>query len=888
MVQGRDRKRTKLTPKQIVISHSYADFDAIASTVAVSKLFPEAIPILGSSYEAEVQRFTSIYKDYLNLVSIDEISFSDVERVYLVDTQNLSRIKPLFDEVKKRKIYISVFDHHPLEEEAIFSETVIKQYGSTTTILYEIMKDKDINLTQIEATLFLLGIYEDTGSLTFSSTTEMDLEACKYFLSKGGKLSIVSEYIYPALNDSQKKLFSQLLDSIETAEIKGIEIGICAVEAKNYVEGVSFLAHKIMETTDVDALFAILKFGKNAIIIGKSKDANLVNVGKIIEALGGSGHPQAASTFIQNCKDDLNTLTFAILREAKKNIKATRRVEDFMSTPVKVVSPSTPAEEALKLMLRYGYSGLPVVAYDRLVGIISRRDIGRISEEKLKKMAVSYYMSKNPLTIPPEISIKEAEKIMIEKDYGRLPVVKKKKIVGILTRSDLLRALYGIRKEENNYFEEEGANKKLNLNNLMKSILPPDVFEYLEFFGRLGDELKINVYLVGGCIRNLILGFESKDFDILIDRNFEEYVENLRRSEKFNNVKLIVNPKFNTAKIKVGENLIFDITLTRREYYEHPAALPAVSEGSLREDLFRRDFTMNTLASSLNRKNFGELIDYFNGYKDIEERKIKILHKLSFIEDPSRILRAVEYENKYGFMMDAETEESARNAMSMGIFERISKFRILSEFINLLNETIDDASLVIKRLNDLGALKMLSSNIKISKKLLSILKKADKLIKIIKPKEKYLPYLILMILDLPLEEILEILGRLKFSKKKIEKISNLKKNQKEIVEKLRNAKKNSQIAEILFNLSDEELIVIGSLLSQKDMEKVIKYRRELKPIKLELKGSEIENLAGLKRELLGKIIKRLLFMKYDGLINSKEDEMLSLESLKKEIANDKI
>lgn len=881
MAQRRNSKRPKLTPKQIVISHPYSDFDALASTVAVSKLFPEALPILSSSCEVEVQRFTAIYKDYLNLVSMEEISFSNIEKIYLVDTQNLERIKPLFEEIKKRKIYTSVIDHHPPEGESIFDETEIKLYGSTTTILYKRMKDKDINITQIEATLFLLGIYEDTGSLIFSSTTENDLEACKYFLSKGGKLSIVSEYIYPALNNQQKKLFTNLLDSLEIVEIKGVEIGICAVESKTYVEGVSFLAHKIMETADIDALFLILKFNKNALIVGRSKDSNLINIGKTIESLGGSGHPQAASVFINNCRNDLNSLTFQTLREAKNNIKEARRVGDFMSSPVKVVTPDTTVEEALKLMLRYGYSGLPVVNYDRLVGIISRRDIGRISEEKLKKMAVSYYMSKSPLTINSEAPLKEAEKIMINNDYGRLPVVKKKNIVGILTRSDLLRALYGINKEESNHFGEKETEKKINLLILMKKILPPDIVEYLKLFGKIGDNLKTNVYLVGGCVRNLLLCSESKDFDILIDKNFEEYIEKFRANETFKNAKITINPKFNTAKLKINEKLIFDIALTRREYYEHPADLPTVSVGSLREDLFRRDFTINTLAIVLNKRNLGDLIDYFNGYRDIEDKKIKILHKLSFIEDPSRIIRAVEYEIKYDFKMDPETEESAKNAMNIGIFEHISKFRILSEFMNLLNEDIDNTSLIIKRLSEIGAIKMLSGNIKISNKLLLALKKTDELTKLIKPKEKYLAYLVLIILDLPIEEILDILERLKFSKKKIEKIKYLKRNIIEIIRQIKDAKKNSQLGEVLSNLSSEELIVVGSLGLKKDIKKIIKYMEVLKPIKLELSGSEIEKIVGIKGKSLGEIIKNLLFAKYDGLIKSREDEISFLKSIKK-------
>jgi len=548
-----------------------------------------------------------------------------------------------------------------------------------------------------------------------------------------------------------------------------------------------------------------------------------------------------------------------------------------MSSPVKVITPDTSAEEALKLMLRYGYSGLPVVVDEKLVGIISRRDIGRINEEKLKKMPVSYYMSKNPKTIPSEISIKEAEKIMIEKDYGRLPVVKSKKIVGILTRSDLLKALYGIEKESSNSRKDKESIKK-SIKDEINIKLSKEVKEYLKVIGKIGDDLNINVYLVGGSIRNLILGYYCKDFDILIDKDFYKFIENVSKNEKFKDKKISINKIFNTAKIQIDEGLVFDIALTRKEYYEYPAALPTVSIGSLREDLFRRDFTINALAASLNNKSFGEIIDYFNCYEDIINKKIKILHKLSFIEDPSRILRAVEYEFKYGFKMDKETEEAAINVMNIGIFERISKFRILSEFVNLLEETNYNPS-VIKRLSKLNALRILSGNIKINRNTIKKLEKASKLIESINPKKKWFPYIVILTFNLTDDETCEILERLRAGKKEIKIALNFRNNYKILIKKLSKASKNSEIAGVLNNLSDEEIVMLGSFLKSEDLDKLLKYINEIKPLKLELDGHEIEKITNAKREKLGEIINKLLFMKYDGIIKNKDDEIKEALSL---------
>ena len=442
------KKKDLIKPKAIAISHSYADFDAIASTIAASKLYPQAVPVLNYSCEEEVQRFLSIYKDYLRLTPMHQVSFEEVELVIITDFQDINRIKPLVSERKKRPVKIIVIDHHPEEKKAPGVNRTLKPYGSTTTILYERIKRNKINFSPIEATLFLIGIYEDTGSLTFSSTTVKDMEAAAFFLKNGAKLNIISDFVFPPISDTQKVLYTQLFSALQVLEIKGVQVGICAVESKQYVEGVSFLAHRILESTNVDALFILVKFKHDILIIGRSRDEKIVQIHSIMEYYGGGGHPQAGSAFLKDKDMDLNLLSINILRNIKRQTKVSRQVKDFMTTPVKVVNSNTSAEDTLKIMLRYGHSGIPVVDGERLVGIISRRDIERMNEEKLKQRPVRYYMSRNPVIIRPESSLREAENLIVDRDIGRLPVVSEKKLIGILTRSDLLRALYGIQKSQ--------------------------------------------------------------------------------------------------------------------------------------------------------------------------------------------------------------------------------------------------------------------------------------------------------------------------------------------------------------------------------------------------------------------------------------------------------
>lgn len=293
------KKLKKISPKIVCISHSYSDFDAIASTIAASKLHPEAIPILHSSVEDEVLKFLAIYRDYFRFVPIQEVSFENVELVILTDTQNTEKIKLLHKELQKRKIKVICYDHHPLEENPFIGQLHHKHYGSTMTLMYEKLKRKKISFNAIEATLFIIGIYEDTGSLTFPSTSPKDLEAAGFFLRNGAKLNVISEFIFPPLGEKQKKLFSILLESISIYSIKGVQIGISGAQFPRYVNGVSFLAHRLLDAIDVDVLFVIVQFKNKTIVVARSEDEHVMNVGNVMEQLGGGRTSSSWFSFYQ-------------------------------------------------------------------------------------------------------------------------------------------------------------------------------------------------------------------------------------------------------------------------------------------------------------------------------------------------------------------------------------------------------------------------------------------------------------------------------------------------------------------------------------------------------------------------------------------------------------
>ena len=866
------KRRMKVAPKKMIISHSYADFDAIASTVAISKIDPEAVPVIHISVENEVQRFLSIYKDYFQFQYWQDIDLHHLEKVYYVDFQGKDRLTKEL-EANGKKLRYEIYDHHPYE--GVFSKTQchIKPYGSTMAILYEKLKQLKIPFNPIEATLFLIGIYEDTGALTFSSTTVRDMEAAAFFLRHGAKLNIISEFVFPPIDENQKELFSELFNAIQVIDIKGISIAITSVEYDKYVNGVSFLAHRIMDTMDVDALFVLVRFREKTILIGRSKDESLLHIGKMMESMGGGGHPQAGSAFIEDDRLDLNTRSMILLRQIKKTLQTSRLVKDYMTSPVKVVSPDTSAEETLKIMLRYGHSGLPVMKNNRLFGIISRSDIGRINEEYLIKRPVSAYMTKNPIQIRPEASMKEAEKLMVEHDIGRLPVISENQLVGILTRSDILRALFGMAPKP---FEPKRSHLPLPTRKQvtadMRACVDPSLSDTIRLLGEIAQTEKYRVFLVGGSVRDIILRIKPRDFDFLVEGDAITFAEMISR--QITDVKLVVNPQFRTAKIRFPEGFTFDFASARTEYYEHPADLPTVSSGSLREDLFRRDFTINTLAMSILPSQFGHITDYYRGYQDLKKKKIRILHNLSFIEDPSRIFRAVSYSLKLEFSLENKTKEAAINAMNSGIFTRTSKFRILNEWLAMLKEPIDQGK-AMNLLRTLKAIPMISDNIQVTPGMIRALKRVKQYSLMLEPfQEQWITYLLVIFEKLHPDELDDILERLKLNRRLKSSLLHIRQFMRQDYKKLSHTDQPDIIFQLLDHLDKSEILFLLAKSSESCFQKISHYIAFDRHIRLLADGHLLTQWTGLSDQLLGKLIQRLhakkILMKWEDLESEKQ------------------
>ncbi len=430
---------------KFITTHKAADFDAFSCTVAASLLYNDSEIIFPNTMNPNVKAFHSIHKDLFDGLKTKDVNIDDITELIIVDTSSWRRIEGWFKPLSEKKdLKVSIWDHHqPGDIKADFEK---REYlGAGISIFAEEMKKRNISLTPIQATLFLLGLYEDTGNLTFSSTTSKDAGAAQFFLENGADLNILSSFLRPVYGEKQKEILFEMIqnDKGEIIESEGHKIGIHTKRVEGYVGNLSVVVNMYREIMNVDAAFGIfndLERNKTFIIGRSSMDA--LNVGEIMRSMGGGGHPGAGSALLAgvNVEEIKERLKFLLEGNSFTSVK----ISDLMSYPVFAVDKKTPMREVKEKLTERGCTGFPVVDNNKLVGVISRRDFRKIKQEKQMDAPVKAFMSTNPVFIDSEKTPVEAVKIMVKYDIGRLPVIQNDEIIGIVSRSDTMRYFYDL------------------------------------------------------------------------------------------------------------------------------------------------------------------------------------------------------------------------------------------------------------------------------------------------------------------------------------------------------------------------------------------------------------------------------------------------------------
>ncbi len=691
----------------LITSHVNADFDAMASMLAAQKLYPEALAVFPGSQEKSLRHFFISSMVYLfNMVEIRDLDLQAVRRLVLVDTCQASRLGPLAQVLSNPGIEVHVYDHHPPRADDIAGQAGIKRLaGATVTLLTGLLRERKIPISADEATIMCLGIYEDTGSFTFASTTVEDFRAAAYLLEQGANLNTVAQLIAREISPEQVGLLNDLIQAADRYRVNGIEVAVTNIATDRYVPDLAFLVHKMARMENLDALFAIAQMENKVHVIARSRIPE-VEVDAVLAPLGGGGHPSAASATIR----DLTLLQVEQrLRETlARTIRSRRRARDLMSAPPIIVAAGASCGAAAELLPRYNVNALVVTENgapsDPLVGYITRQVLEKALYHGLQDVPVRDYMNPEVVSVGPDAELQEIQEKIIGHKQRILPICEGQQVVGVLTRTDLLNLLMPSAPGTANGYEplsEMVGARTRNIQKFMRERLTRRLIDILQTVGEVADELDCGAYVVGGFVRDLFLYRPNEDIDIVIEGDGIRFA---RRFAKIMGGRVHTHEKFGTAVVVFPDTFKMDVASARMEYYTVPAALPTVEMSSIKMDLARRDFTINTLAIQLNPRRFGILIDFFSALKDIKEKTIRVLHNLSFVEDPTRVFRAIRFEQRFGFSIGRLTAGLIENAVRMDFFKRLDGRRVFSELRLLLEEAspLD----LLKRLGDYDLLKV--------------------------------------------------------------------------------------------------------------------------------------------------------------------------------------
>ena len=426
----------------IVITHHNADLDALASTIAASRLY-DGTPIRGRAVNPLVQRYLALHKDEFPLVWYHEVDPEVVERVIIVDVRDRRRLAE-YEPILERDPEIIVYDHHLASPHDVPGDQAqVEPTGACVTLLVEHLRAADRELGAAEATLMLLGLYADTGRLSFDLTTPRDVDAAGWLLRQGARLSVVNRYLQEEFSPEQQRLLVELMNGCVEISHEAVEIAIATARADDFVKGSAQVVHRVMQMGAHDAILAVIEFEKRkrVQVIGRSR-VPYVNVGALLTEIGGGGHAGAAACTLK--KVALEDVVAQVREVIDRASLLPTRVSDMMSQPVQTIDHRATLGDLASLLTEHHIRGVPVIRDGEMAGVISLRDLeGAWARGDDMSLPVSSRMTHEVMTIAPDEPLEDAMTLMTTNDIGRLPVLDESgRLIGIVSRNDLVATLY--------------------------------------------------------------------------------------------------------------------------------------------------------------------------------------------------------------------------------------------------------------------------------------------------------------------------------------------------------------------------------------------------------------------------------------------------------------
>ncbi|MBA2359322.1 MAG: CBS domain-containing protein [Actinobacteria bacterium] len=845
---------------EVIAGHTNTDFDAFAAMLAARRLYPEAVVAVHGALNRNVREFYRLHADELDAVEASRLDLDAIRRLVVVETTAASRLGDLEAAALDPTVEKVIFDHHggELPEWVRPENAVISEDGALTTTLVGVLAERELEVTPLEATVFALGIHEDTGSLTYPTTTQRDADALAWCLRHGARQELLARFLHTPLGGEERELLGALMDSLETRRVAGVDVLVSAVSWPDHVDGISNLAHKIVDLTDCRALVLLVEMDERVFAVTRSRTPE-IDAAAIARALGGGGHREAASAMVRGTLAGARQKLEEGLRAA---VREPVRAEQVMSRPARSVAPDETVARAMVACQRHGQSGILVVEDGRLVGAVAREDLDKAIGHGLSHAPVKGIMSARTATVTAETPLAELQEALAASADGRVAVLDGEELVGVVTRGNLLQELGGRADAE----PEAGVSLTDELSRLGE--LQP-VFEAISAVSEPYD----GVYLVGGTVRDILIGEPNFDVDVAVEGDAIALGRSLAEAL---GGRLRAHQKFGTAVVLYGEDDRVDVVTARTEFYDAPAALPTVEHATIREDLFRRDFTINAMAVSLKGEDFGRLVDPFGGRRDLDAKTIRVLHNLSFIDDPTRIFRAIRYESRLRFRMDEHTQRLARGCIEMGLVGDLSSARLRDELTALLEE--GDAGASILRLEELGAGRAVHPHFAADEEAVRLL---ERLRELNGRYETNVPAwrlaLIALARNLPSDEVYGWLRRLKVQRRDLERIAAAVSVGPRLVERLRTGSLDAaEIVALADPYAPDAPLFAMAIEERPELDD---YFRRLRMVELEVSGADLAELGLGESPEVGEILSELRRRKLNGQLDGRESELEAAREL---------
>ncbi|MDX2438898.1 MAG: CBS domain-containing protein [Acidobacteriota bacterium] len=672
---------------KIITTHLSADFDAFAAAVSAVRLFPDHEVLFPGSQEVAVRRFLADTEISFPEVKLRRARTEPIEHAVVVDTSSPSRLGEVYDLLATSGCPITLIDHHMEEEEDGLdaTETIVKPVGATCTIIADLYRERGIEPTLPEASLMLMGIYEDTGGLSYRETTPDDLRIAAWLLEQGASLAWVRRWVLKVLQPEQLELLNRMVEATEVIDIAGVPVSLSMIEVDRYHEEAAFVVHRWVEIFEIVVGAVFLVRPPNINLILRSRLPGL-HVGRVAQQFGGGGHPTAASARVSDLMpvELREVLLEALAIEMPPPVAAI----DIAARKIFSVDDTVTVADTKDHINQLRVNALPVkdTATGDLIGLVTRQTLDRALSHGMDERPVTSAMQPDLPTVPASTPLNDLRDLFLERSYRFGVVEDAGKPAGIITRMELFRRLFEHQYTAGSTLDNRMAGTRpvsQSITRLLREFAPPWVLRVLDATRRVADGQNVPVYLVGGMVRDLLLERANEDVDLVVEGDGIAFAAAL--AEELGG-RHHPHAPFLTAVVTLSDGFKIDVASARTEFYRTPAALPEVATSLIRQDLYRRDFTINSLAVALQGDRYGDLVDFFGGRKDLQRREIRVLHSLSFIDDPTRALRAVRYARRLDFSIAPDTRHLIATALAEGVFDRLSGQRLRRELELLLTE----------------------------------------------------------------------------------------------------------------------------------------------------------------------------------------------------------